>query len=45
MDKLGIWRYVHVDDNNKIPNNTRVKEFKTKRQAEQFIYGKERQSK
>ena len=29
LDKFGVWRIVHVDDNWKIPNGTRVKEFKT----------------
>ena len=36
LDKFGVWRIVHVDNNWKIPNGTRVKEFKTKQQAREF---------
>ena len=37
MDNLGIWRYVHVDNNREIPNDTVVKEFNTELQAQNFI--------
>ena len=36
MDKFGVWRTVHIEDNWTIPNGTRVKEFKTKQQAREF---------
>ncbi len=37
MDSLGVWRYVHVDNNHEIPNDTVVKEFNTELQAQNFI--------
>ena len=36
MDQFGIWRAVSADNNWVIPNGTRVKQFKTERQAKKF---------
>ena len=36
MDQSGVWRGVHGNDNWMIPNETRVKEFKTEQQAREF---------